>query len=46
MLRMQGPDERDAGQDAEGVGYKYYKCQSCGEEIVDMKQLHQVAEKY
>lgn len=30
----------------EGVNYKYYKCQSCGEEIVDMKQLHQVAEKY
>lgn len=30
----------------EGVDYKFYKCLSCGEEIVDMKQLHQVAEKY
>ena len=23
-----------------------YKCEKCGEEIVDMKQLHEVAEKY
>jgi uncharacterized protein with PIN domain len=30
----------------EGVEYKYYKCSKCGSEIVDMKQLHEVAEKY
>jgi len=30
----------------EGIAYKYYKCGKCGEEIVDMKQLHNVAEKY
>ena len=30
----------------EGIGYYYYKCKKCGEEIVDMKQLHNVAEKY
>ena len=24
----------------EGVGYKYFKCNKCKEEIVDMKQLH------
>ncbi len=30
----------------EGVSYSYFKCSSCGEEIVDMKQLHSVAEKY
>ncbi len=30
----------------EGVGYSYFKCSECGEEIVDMKQLHNVAEKY
>lgn len=30
----------------EGIGYSYYKCKKCGEEIVDMKQLHQVAEEY
>lgn len=30
----------------EGVVYSYYKCGRCGEEIVDMKQLHSVAEKY
>jgi DNA-directed RNA polymerase subunit RPC12/RpoP len=30
----------------EGVEYKYYKCSKCSSEIVDMKQLHEVAEKY
>ena len=29
----------------EGIEYNYYKCEKCGEEIVDMKQLHKVAEK-
>ena len=30
----------------EGVIYHYFKCGKCGEEIVDMKQLHNVAQKY
>lgn len=30
----------------EGVSYHYFKCNKCGEEIVDMKQLHNVAQKY
>jgi len=30
----------------EGISYDYFKCNKCGEEIVDMKQLHNVAEKY
>ena len=30
----------------EGIGYKYHKCVKCGEEIVDMDQLHNVAKKY
>lgn len=30
----------------EGVNYSYFKCKKCGEEIVDMKQLHHVAERY
>jgi hypothetical protein len=30
----------------EGVEYHYFKCSKCGEEIVDMKQLHNVAQKY
>jgi len=29
----------------EGVLYHYYSC-LCGEEIVDMRQLHDVAQKY
>ncbi|MFH1592605.1 MAG: AbrB/MazE/SpoVT family DNA-binding domain-containing protein [Candidatus Woesearchaeota archaeon] len=34
------------GTTPEGINYKYYKCGKCNEEIVDMKQLHNVAEKY
>lgn len=30
----------------EGIEYKYFKCEDCGEEILNMKQLHNVAEKY
>ena len=30
----------------EGVEYSYFRCEKCGEEIVDMKQLHNVAQKY
>jgi hypothetical protein len=30
----------------EGVTYRYFRCGKCGEEIVDMKQLHDVAQKY
>lgn len=30
----------------EGVEYKYFECNKCGEEIVDIKQLHEVAQTY
>ncbi len=30
----------------EGISYNYFKCNKCGEEIVNMKQLHNVAESY
>lgn len=30
----------------EGIEYDYYKCRKDGEEIVDMEQLHEVAEHY
>ena len=30
----------------EGINYKYFKCAKCGEEIVNMQQLHDVAQKY
>jgi len=30
----------------EGVEYNYFKCSKCSNEIVDMQQLHNVAEKY
>lgn len=34
------------GKTPEGVAYTYYRCEKCGEEIVNMKQLHDVAQKY
>ena len=34
------------GRTPEGVSYSYYSCEKCGEEIADMKQLHEVAEEY
>ena len=30
----------------EGFSYAYCKCAKCGEEILNMKQLHAVADKY
>ncbi len=30
----------------EGFEYRYFKCEKCGEEILDMNQLHNIAEKY
>lgn len=30
----------------EGIPYSYWSCPKCGEEVVDMRQLHDVAEKY
>ena len=30
----------------ENIWYNYYKCRKCGEEIVDMEQLHEVAKPY
>src|SRR3989344_3497889 len=30
----------------EGVDYQYYKCTNCGEKILNMAQLHQVANQY
>jgi hypothetical protein len=35
-------EEKEAST-PEGIGYKYFTCSKCGEEIVDMKQLHNVA---
>ena len=30
----------------DGVSYKHYQCPKCRDEFLDMKQLHDVAEKY
>lgn len=34
------------GIDPNGFKHKYYKCKKCGDEVLDMKQLHELAEKY
>jgi hypothetical protein len=33
------------GIDQNGISYRYHSC-SCGEEFLDMEQLHEAAEKY
>lgn len=30
----------------DGISYKYSSCTKCGDEVLDMGQLHEVAEKY
>jgi len=30
----------------DGVEYEYWECQKCGEELLDMNQLHKTAEEY
>jgi len=30
----------------DNVEYEYYRCRKCGNEILNMNQLHKVAEKY
>jgi len=38
--------EEHLGKTPEGVKYSYWKCGKCGEEILSMEQLHNVAKKY
>lgn len=38
--------EEKTAKTPEGVSYSYFKCKSCGEEILNMKQLHNITKKY
>ncbi len=38
--------EEKKGSTPEGITYNYFRCKECNEEIVDMRQLHDVAQKY
>lgn len=38
--------EIKTANDLKGVSYNYYYCKKCKDEFLDMKQLHEVAEKY
>ena len=44
--KCEGTMQEFKAKTPEGVEYSYYKCRKCGEEIVDMRQLHEVAEQY
>jgi len=35
-----------SGHTPEGIGYTYFRCTKCGEEMVNRDQLHNVAQKY
>ncbi|MEK6934332.1 MAG: AbrB/MazE/SpoVT family DNA-binding domain-containing protein [Nanoarchaeota archaeon] len=41
-----GRMEAKTAKTPEGFSYKFFKCKECGEEIVNMEQLHDIAEKY
>jgi len=41
-----GEMEEYTANTPEGISYKYWKCSKCGEEVLDMEQLHIVSEKY
>ena len=38
--------ERKSGVMPDGIPYEYYKCPKCQEEVLDMKQLGDVAERF
>lgn len=42
----EGKMKEFAAKTPEGIGYTYFKCEKCGEEVLNMQQLHNVAEKY
>jgi len=44
--KCSGKMREKKGNTPEGVSYNYFRCNSCGEEIVNMQQLHAVADKY
>ena len=40
-----GSAEEKTGTDSDGLSYRYWKCTKCGDEILTMDQLHELAEK-
>lgn len=44
--RCKGKMEEKIASMPDGVPYRFYRCTRCGDEILDMAQLHEVAEKY
>jgi hypothetical protein len=40
-----GSSEEKIGYTPEGLSYNYWKCKKCGDEILTMRQLHDIAKK-
>jgi hypothetical protein len=40
-----GFSEEKTGADSDGLSYRYWKCSKCGDEVLTMDQLHELAEK-
>ncbi len=45
-VRCKGKMIEKKDKTPEGFTYKYFSCKNCKDEILTMKQLHEVAEKY
>lgn len=43
-MRKQNGGKRDT--DPNGILYRYWRCEKCGEEVLDMEQLHESALMY
>lgn len=41
-----GKMEELKGKTQESIEYSYFKCKKCGDEVLSMNQLHNVAKKY
>lgn len=41
-----GAMEELSAKTPEGVEYRYFRCRKCGDEVLNMEQLHNVAERY
>ena len=41
-----GPLQEKKTFTPDGIEYKYFRCNNCGEEVLDREQLHNITNKY
>ena len=44
--KCSGKMAKKRGETPEGVEYSYFSCEKCGEEVLNLEQLEEVAKKY